>query len=144
MFIVRKATKTWPYLINSSLIFRRQYQKSGITGNSYAILEFPFLLSVNYINILLAPFLYESTLGSFSLVTVWLWNFLMPKYCRKAPHKMLMKSTPGVSYINILMARFSYKNKLRIFSLITIQLGDFLEKGYCQKSTHKMLMKLTP
>jgi len=39
---------------------------------------------VNFINILRPLFLYESILGSFSLVTVWLWNFLAKKYWRKS------------------------------------------------------------
>ncbi len=41
------------------------------------------LPGVNFINILHTPFLYKSVLGSFSLVKVWLCNFLAQKYWHK-------------------------------------------------------------
>ena len=39
--------------------------------------------SVNFINTLHAPFLYKSALQSFSLITVWLCDFLAKEYQRK-------------------------------------------------------------
>jgi len=36
--------------------------------------------SINFINILSAPFLYESVLPSFSIITVWLCDFLAKEY----------------------------------------------------------------
>jgi len=38
---------------------------------------------INFTNILRAAFLYESALHSFSLITVWLCNFLRKEYCHK-------------------------------------------------------------
>ncbi len=38
----------------------------------------------NFINIMRAPFLYQSIFSSFSLVTVGLWNFFAQKYWRKS------------------------------------------------------------
>jgi len=54
--------------------------------------------SVNVINILRWPFLYKSVLHSFSLVTVWLCNYLEQEYWNigaKAAHNMLIKLTTG-------------------------------------------------
>ncbi len=51
---------------------------------------------VNFINILLVRLLCESALRNFSLITVWLCNFLVQKYWRKAACKMLIKFTPGL------------------------------------------------
>jgi len=48
---------------------------------------------VNFINILLSPFVFENNLQSFSLITVWLCNFLSKEYCRKTARIMLMKLT---------------------------------------------------
>ncbi len=39
---------------------------------------------VNFINILLSTFLYKSVLRSFSLITVWLCNFLAQEYQEKS------------------------------------------------------------
>jgi len=39
---------------------------------------------VNFINILHAPFSYKSALHSFSIITVWLCNFLAQEYWRKS------------------------------------------------------------
>jgi len=39
---------------------------------------------VNFINILLKPFLYKSALRSFFLITVWLCNFLAQEYQLKS------------------------------------------------------------
>ncbi len=47
---------------------------------------------VNFINILHYPFLNECALHSFSLITVWLCDFLA-----NAARKMLMKLTPGMT-----------------------------------------------
>jgi len=44
----------------------------------------PATPGVNFINILWAPFLYESALQSFSLITVRRSNFLAKKYLRKS------------------------------------------------------------
>ncbi len=52
-------------------------------------------IGVNFINSLCVPFLYESVLLSFSLVTVWLCNFLRKNISAKAACKMLMKLTIG-------------------------------------------------
>jgi hypothetical protein len=46
---------------------------------------------VNFINILLKPFLCKSILHSFSLIKVWLCNFFVQNICAKADCKMLMK-----------------------------------------------------
>jgi len=40
--------------------------------------------AVNFINILLKPFLYKSVLRSFSLITFWHWNFLVEEYWCKS------------------------------------------------------------
>jgi hypothetical protein len=56
-----------------------------------------FLPSVNFISILLWPFLYKTVLSSFSLVTIWLCNFLAKNISSKAASKMLMKLTTGAS-----------------------------------------------
>jgi len=61
---------------------------------------------VNFINILRTCFLYKSKLSSFSLVAVWLCNFLAPKYQQKSTCKMLVKLTLVLSFINILWAAF--------------------------------------
>jgi len=50
---------------------------------------------VNFINILRAPFSYESILGSLSLVTVKFEIFWRKNIGAKADHKMLMKLTTG-------------------------------------------------
>jgi hypothetical protein len=49
--------------------------------------------AVNFANILRATFLYKSVLQCFSLITVWLYNFLEKE--KKAARKMLMKLTKG-------------------------------------------------
>jgi len=57
---------------------------------------------VNFINILLAHFLYERVLLSFSLIKVWFCIFLAKEYWHNiAAHKMLMKLTTAVmqSYV---------------------------------------------
>ncbi len=46
---------------------------------------------VNFTIILCAPFSYKSVLCSFSLVTVWLCDFLAKEYQHKVAHKMLIK-----------------------------------------------------
>ncbi len=48
---------------------------------------------IDFINILLEPFLYESALCSFSLVTFWLCDFLQMDISEKIERKMLMKLT---------------------------------------------------
>jgi len=50
---------------------------------------------VNFINILRMPFLYESTLHSFSLITVWLWFFWWKNIGAKAAHKCWWNWLPG-------------------------------------------------
>ena len=45
----------------------------------------------HFINILCSPFMYESALHTFSLVTVWLCSFLLQEIGAKAACKMLMK-----------------------------------------------------
>jgi hypothetical protein len=78
------------------------------------------LLRVNFINILLEPFLYESVLRLFSLVTGWLCNFLAQKYWHKS-------CSYNVDEIN---------KKLQCQTVIREKLG----KALLYK---KMLMKLT-
>ena len=51
--------------------------------------------SFNFIKILLKTFSYKSALRSFSLISVWLCNFLAKEYCAKIGSKMLMKLTKG-------------------------------------------------
>jgi hypothetical protein len=52
---------------------------------------------VNFINILQEPFSNKSALHSFSLITIWLWNFLSKEYLQKAPCKMFVEMIKGVS-----------------------------------------------
>ncbi len=54
------------------------------------------LLGVNFINILRAPFSYESALHSFSPLTFCLCNFWQKNVGEKAACKMLMKLTSGL------------------------------------------------
>jgi len=51
---------------------------------------------VNFINILLANFLYKSELSSFSLITFGFAIFWRQNISEKVAHKMLMKLTPGL------------------------------------------------
>jgi len=67
-------------------------------------------------------------LRSFSLVALWLLNFLPKNISAKAAHKMLMKLTSGVNFTNILQANF---------------LKFFWIKNIGAKAAHKMLVKLT-
>ncbi len=62
---------------------------------------------VNFINILRTCFSYKSKLSSFSLVAVWLCNFLASRYKQKSTCKMLMKLTPIANFINVLRAAFA-------------------------------------
>jgi len=57
---------------------------------------------VNFINILCAPFSYiDGVLRSFSLVIVWLCNFMTQEYREKDANKMLMKLTAGGKILNL-------------------------------------------
>jgi len=51
------------------------------------------LPGANFINFVCMPFSYESALGSFSLIIVWIHIFLAKEYRSKAARKMLMKLT---------------------------------------------------
>jgi len=65
---------------------------------------------VNFINILCVPFLYESLLRSFSLITVWLFIFFgkLKYISAKAARKILMKlTTAWVNFANIFCTQAS-------------------------------------
>jgi len=89
---------------------------------------------VSFTNILLEPFSYKSDLHSFSLVTVWLCNFLAKNIGAKGTPKVLVKLTTGVNFITILLEHFSYKSDLCSFSQVTVWLCNFLAKEYWHKS----------
>ncbi len=55
-------------------------------------------------------FFVQKCLVSFSLITVWLCNFLAQENWQKDTLVVLMTLTPGVYFINILRATFLYKN----------------------------------
>jgi hypothetical protein len=48
---------------------------------------------INFINVLDTHFSYESLFGSFSLVTIWLWQKYESTFAQKSVRKMLMKLT---------------------------------------------------
>jgi len=48
---------------------------------------------INFINVLGTPFSYESLFGSFSQVTIWLWQKYESTFVQKSARKMLMKLT---------------------------------------------------
>ncbi len=52
-------------------------------------------------------FLYKSAFLSFSIKTVWLYNFLCKKISTKGKCKIFVKLTPGVDFINILFKTFT-------------------------------------
>jgi len=63
-----------------------------------SILSSNFHPVVNFTNILLVPFLYKRALHSFSMITVWLYNFWQKNIGAKAARKMLMKLTIVVNF----------------------------------------------
>jgi len=60
---------------------------------------------VNFINIILKPFLCKSALQSFSLITVLLFNFWTKNIRAKAARKMLMKLTTGWELLGLIHSR---------------------------------------
>ncbi len=70
----------------------------------------------NFINILRMHFLFESLLLSFSLITIWLCNFLAKDIDAKAAHKMLIKLKIDIHifpiFSNLIFLVFSLSLKL--------------------------------
>jgi len=64
-------------------------------------------LGVNFINILRTRFSYKSELCHFSLITVWLYDFLAKGYRQKSARKMLMKLTIDVHCWNSWMRQIN-------------------------------------
>jgi len=58
--------------------------------------------AANFTNISLAAFFYESILRCFSVVTVWVCNFLLKENVTKGTFKMLVKSTKSANWTSIL------------------------------------------
>jgi len=87
-----KSTKVWLSICTS-------FYKSKF-NLFLLLLFFRMNIGVNFINILRTSFSYESALGSFSLVTLWLWwNDFGKKALsyKKRARKMLMKLTCEIS-----------------------------------------------
>ncbi len=64
-------------------------------------------------NILQAAFSYESFLRSFSVLTIWVCNFLAKGFSTNAAHKMLVKLTAGgsIGHGHVLQLLFSRKSE---------------------------------
>ncbi len=84
---------------------------------------------VNFINILLKHFSYQSTLLSFSQITNWLCNFLAIEYWRKS----CSSNVDWIFRTNIILAAFSSYTYVEKAAKMT----------FIQKTARKMLMKLT-
>jgi len=100
-------------------------------------------LGVKLINILLEPFSYKSALRSFSLITVWLWIFLLKEYQQKS-------CSPNVDEIDLkcqihqhFIVTFSYKSAICEAFLYFIFVFVFFDKNYLKKFNLKILIKLT-
>ncbi len=59
-------------------------EKRGFGAKAESKMLVKLTKGVNFSNILHKPFLYESALKDFSLITVWLCNFLPKEYGRKS------------------------------------------------------------
>ncbi len=96
-------------------------------------------LGVNFINILSTNFLYLSALSSFSLVTLWLWNFLAQKVQVKCSWNWHQVSILPVLYKHLFQAKAFYE------AFLYSQFGFviFWWEGIGAKATRKMLVKLT-
>ncbi len=68
----------------------------------------PLEPGVNFTIVLRVPFSCKRVFWNFSLLTVWLCNFLSKNLSAKAACKMLVQLTTGVNFSNIFGASFSY------------------------------------
>ncbi len=95
----------WERIKMSLEVFKiNNLKNTTITGQSNLITDCHFSSnqsfspSDNFISILRVPFLFESVLHSFSLLTVWFCSFWRKNIGKKAARKILMKLTTGHLY----------------------------------------------